>query len=231
MGLELETVIPWGRCLDEYQRMFNLSFDDLQFNILDVAGGPASFNQEMTEKGYQVISCDPIYQFTPEEIEQRIKVCYPQVIAGLKANLQDYLWEHFTSPEQLGESRTKTMQKFLQDFSQGMEENRYITATLPTLPFSSHQFDLVLCSHFLLTYSQHFSQKFHQDSILELCRVGKEVRIFPLLTISGQVSPFLESLIESLRKKGYFPQIQRVNYEFQKGGNQMLKITSCDGVI
>ena len=68
MGLKLENVIPWGRSLEEYVRMFNLTPEDLKLAILDCAGGPASFNAEMTGQGYNVISCDPVYHFTADEI-------------------------------------------------------------------------------------------------------------------------------------------------------------------
>jgi len=61
MGFKLENVIPWGRSLEEYIRMFALTPEDLRCSILDCAGGPASFNVEMTRKGYKVVSCDPVY--------------------------------------------------------------------------------------------------------------------------------------------------------------------------
>ena len=84
MGFKLENVVPWGRSLEEYIRMFNLTADDLRLKILDCAGGPASFNVEMTRKGYNVISCDPIYQFSVDEIAQRIQETYQTIIDGVK---------------------------------------------------------------------------------------------------------------------------------------------------
>jgi hypothetical protein len=68
VSLKLDKVIPWGRCLDEYIGMFSLTSSDLKRAILDCAGGPASFNAEMTRQGNKVISCDPVYQFTAVEI-------------------------------------------------------------------------------------------------------------------------------------------------------------------
>ncbi|WP_225225324.1 hypothetical protein [Komarekiella delphini-convector] len=61
MGFKLKNVIPWGRSMQEYIKMFDLTSDELKLNILDCAGGPASFNAEMTCQGYKVISCDPVY--------------------------------------------------------------------------------------------------------------------------------------------------------------------------
>lgn len=225
MGLQLNRVIPWGRSFDEYVQMFDLSPQDLDLKILDTAGGPASFNAEMTQQSYSVISCDPIYQFSASEIAQRIQESYPTVVNGLKENLTAYIWEKIQSPEQLGQIRIAAMQQFLADFSEGKEQKRYQTAELPQLPFEDDQFDLALCSHFLFSYSDHFSEDFHLKSILELCRIVQQVRIFPLLKVSGEPSPFLEPIINCLKNKGYSVIIRTVNYEFQKGGNQMLQIS------
>ncbi|MGD1702452.1 hypothetical protein [Dapis sp. BLCC M229] len=57
-----------------------------------------------------------------------------------------------------------------------------------------------------------------------MCRVAKEVRIFPLLKLSGEISPLVMPIIEQLSTKGYKVEIRQVNYEFQKGGNQMISI-------
>lgn len=224
MGLKLEKVIPWGRSMQEYVKMFGLTPADLKFTILDCAGGPASFNAEMTRQGYKVISCDPVYQFTADEIKTRIQETYPVVIEGVRANLKSYIWQDISSPEQLGKIRMAAMQQFLEDFPLGLQEGRYFTHELPVLPFNTSQFDLVLCSHFLFTYSDHFPQDFHQAAILEMCRVAKEVRIFPLLKISGEPSPLLQPVMKELAARGYRAEIRQVPYEFQKGGNQMLLI-------
>ncbi len=224
MVFQLEKVIPWGRNFDEYIRMFKLTASDLQLKILDCASGPASFNVEMTDQGYQVISCDPIYQFTAEEIAQRIQNTYPTVINGVRANFEQYIWTNIKSPEELGKVRIAAMEKFIKDFPLGFSQGRYITSELPDLPFHNSQFDLALCSHFLFAYSDHFSGEFHINALRELCRVAGECRIFPLLTISGKLSPFVALAKAQLETEGYLTEIQTVSYEFQKGGNQMLLV-------
>ena len=67
--MKLEEVVPWGRNLTEYQLMFDLSEQDLNSKILGCGDGPASFNAEMTEIGHSVVSIDPVYQFSAEQIE------------------------------------------------------------------------------------------------------------------------------------------------------------------
>ncbi len=79
MAFTLDKLVPWGRSLDEYRRMFALTDADLAKRILGCADGPASFNAEMTGIGRSVVSCDPIYEFSAEEIRQRIDVTYPQM--------------------------------------------------------------------------------------------------------------------------------------------------------
>ncbi len=225
MGFKLESVVPWGRSLDEYIRMFDLTADELRLKILDCAGGPASFNAEMMRKGYKVISCDPIYQFSADEIAQRIQETYQTVIDGAKATQEYYVWQDIQSPEHLGQIRMAAMQQFLEDLPLGIQQERYITAELPILPFDTEQFDLAICSHFLFTYSDLLSQDFHLASIQELCRVAGEVRIFPLLNqYSREISPLLPSVMKELAAQGYNVETKQVPYEFQKGGNKMLRV-------
>lgn len=104
----------------------------------------------------------------------------------------------------------------------------------PCLPFHDREFDLCLCSHLLFTYSEQLSADFHEKAILEMCRVAGEVRIFPLLDMSGKLSPHLHPVCECLRRHGYAWDTVRVDYEFQRGGNRMLcvrikdEVRSCD---
>jgi len=50
------------------------------------------------------------------------------------------------------------------------------------------------------------------------------VRIFPLINLKGELSPYLETVIADLSIAGFDVQVESVDYEFRKGGNQMLKI-------
>ena len=92
MTFTLAHVVPWGRAFDEYLKMFDLSDRDLQCRILGCADGPASFNSVATKLGIDVTSCDPIYQFSREELEERIRASFEAVMAQVHANEQDYVW-------------------------------------------------------------------------------------------------------------------------------------------
>jgi hypothetical protein len=57
-----------------------------------------------------------------------------------------------------------------------------------------------------------------------MCRVATEVRIFPLLALNGRQSPFVEQVQHELTNSGFEATIETVPYEFQRGGNQMMRI-------
>ena len=106
------------------------------------------------------------------------------------------------------------------------KKKKDINAGLPQLPFGDKEFDLALCSHFLFLYSEQLTEKFHYDSIKELCRVANNVRIFPVLELGSVKSRHLDSVMKGLQRDGYQVRLRKVAYEFQKGGNELLEITS-----
>lgn len=222
--MKLNEVVPWGRTLEEYQLMFDLPKANLEVQILGCGDGPASFNAEMTALGHSVVSVDPIYQYSAEQIKQRVQETYEPVISQVKQNSHRYIWKNFHDADELGQARLSAMKRFLLDYEAGKVEGRYRYQSLPNLELANDQFELCLCSHLLFLYSEQLSLNFHIDSIAELLRVSQEVRIFPLLKLNGEPSPYLETVIEELSNKGFDVQVQSVAYEFQKGGNQMLKV-------
>lgn len=224
MVLKLQEVVPFGRSLDEYRRMFALSDNDLQTSILSVADGPASFNAEMASRGRTVVSVDPLYRFRPEEIEARFYAVVDDIIAQVRGTLDNWTWTYHKSPEHLRKNRETPLRRFVADYDKGMAEGRYVVGELPELNFSDDRFHLAVCSHFLFLYSDHLTYEFHRESVLEMLRVAGEVRIFPLLTLMLDVSPYVQPLIAELDAKGYLVSIEKIDYEFQKGGNEMLRI-------
>jgi hypothetical protein len=223
--MKLEEVVPWGRSLAEYQSMFSLSATDLNAKILGCGDGPASFNAEMTELGHSVVSIDPVYQFSAEQIEQRVRATYESVISQVKQNPDRYIWQNFRDADELGKARLVAMEKFLSDYESGKVAGRYLDQSLPILEFADDQFDLCLCSHLLFLYSEQLSLDFHLAAIHELIRIAPEVRIFPLLKLDCEPSPYLKVVMKELATKGFNVQVKSVAYEFQKGGNQMLIIS------
>ena len=224
MAFRLDNVVPWGRSFDEYVGMFGLTKDELGLSILGCGDGPASFNGEMTKRGNTVISCDPIYQFTAQQLQTRIRETYDKVMEEAYRNQGNFVWDIIESPEELGRVRMAAMEEFLADFEKGKQEGRYLAESLPTLSFEDKAFDLALCSHFLFLYTEQLSLEFHRASIAEMCRVAGEVRIFPLIDLDLNRSSYVAAICSELREAGFVVEIQKVPYEFQRGGNEMMRI-------
>ena len=224
MSISLEQVVPWGRSFDEYRRMFLLLDDDLEKPILGCGDGPAAFNSHATLHGAKVVSCDPIYAFSAKQIDKRIAEVYPGLLQKTRDHADDFVWQAIHTPEELGAVRMHAMRAFLHDFPQGKREGRYVAAQLPTLPFEDDAFGLALCSHYLFLYSAHADEAAHAAGMLEMLRVAREIRVFPLLTLDGVVSPHLQPVMGCLAKQGLEVTIIKVPYEFQRGGNQMLRV-------
>lgn len=223
--MELEHVVPWGRSFAEYCSMFSLTEQDLAGHILGCSDGPASFNAELTNQNGSVISVDPVYHFDSGQLRDRIDEVYPQVMDQVRTHADKYVWQHISDPDDLAATRMQAMNQFLSDYETGRAEGRYQAASLPELPFTDQQFDLALCSHFLFLYSDHLDAQQHVDAMLELARVAKEVRVYPLITLNNAPSPYLSPVLAALSEVGLLTEIRRVGYQFQQGAGHMLVVS------
>ncbi|MDA3818516.1 MAG: hypothetical protein PF486_14130 [Prolixibacteraceae bacterium] len=219
--IDYKNIIPWGRSYTEYVNMFHLSPGFLSKKVLGCGDGPAAFNAIANAFGGHVVSADPIFKLSKKEIEAQINNSFSEVINQTRANMEQFNWEQFGSLEGLGKIRMKSMKQFLNDYEEGKEEGRYIEASLPDLPFDDNTFDIALSSHFLLLYSELLDLDFHLRAIDEMLRISKEVRIFPIIDLNSKLSEHMPSILEKYPDH----ELLTVNYEFQKGGNQMLKIS------
>ncbi|WP_027185421.1 class I SAM-dependent methyltransferase [Desulfovibrio inopinatus] len=228
MGFQLTEIVPWGRSFSEYRSMFALGQSELSRSILGCGDGPASFNADFSAQGGRIVSADPLYAFSAEAIAERIDAVFQTVMKQIRANRTDYIWTHIRSEDELGEIRMQAMRRFLEDYPAGIHEGRYVNAALPNLPFENGTFDLALVSHLLFLYSKHMDFDFHLAALIELCRVAREVRIFPLVELDGTPSRHLENIIGALTHNGMTSRKVRTDYEFQRGGHDMLVITNTE---
>ena len=223
MAFQLNSVVPWGRNLDEYREMFLLDDLDMTKKIAGFGDGPASFNCQATKAGGHITSFDPIYQYSKEKLQQRINEVKDIVMKQMSDNMANYVWDKITSLEQLEDIRMSAMKMFLSDYEQGLKEKRYIYHELPDrLPYEDHTFDIGLSSHFLLMYTA-LGYDFHVLAITEMLRVCDEVRIFPLCDLDSNNSEMIDKVIEHFRSE-YKVEIKLTGYEFQKGANKLLVI-------
>jgi len=222
--MKLENVVPWGRNLQEYRAMGLFRDEDKHKKILGCGDGPASVNKTLSQIGVDITSIDPIYQFNKEQIALRVQETSSVVSKQLRVNRDDYVWKNIKNVEELIFLRLSAIKDFLEDYETGKKQGRYQYQELPKLNFNDKEFELAWSSHFLFLYSEHFDFAFHKKAILEMLRVAKEVRIFPLLDLKNEKSPHLEGICSFLKENAYRYTIQKSEYEFQQGANEVLKI-------
>ena len=221
---ELGGIVPWGRRLWEYRAFFGL--DELVSSgpILDAGGGPSSFTAEALRAGLHVMAADPIYALQPEDISRRFDETAAAMRAGMRRAAYRFNWSQYGSEAAVHKLRREALDLFLDDFGTGKAEGRYVSASLPILPFGDGSFQLALVSHLLFLYGDDLDFAFHLASLRELLRVAAEVRVFPLLNLDGLPSSHLPGLMNELRREGAQVELVRVPFEFQKGATRMLRV-------
>lgn len=225
MAFRLDGVVPWGRNLEEYRRMFLLDDRDMKKKIAGFGDGPASFNCEAAQRGGSVTSFDPVYRFSREDLEKRIEEVRGIVMRQVRENMDHYVWTQMKNPEELEEIRMSAMRLFLSDYEQGKAQKRYICHELPErLPCGDGTFDIGLSSHFLLMYTG-LGYDFHIRAMTEMLRVCREIRIFPIVDLNAEQADMIAEVIDFFRKD-HDVEIKKTSYEFQKGGDKLLIIRS-----
>jgi hypothetical protein len=224
MATSFDQIVPWGRSRREYELMFRLSAEEMSGGVLDCGGGPASFTAEASASGFRVVAVDPVYTCSGPQIRARFEELVQPMLAQIRATPEDWTWGYHRDPEHLCANRRAALERFLADYDEGLRARRYIAGELPSLPFEAGSFGLTVCSHLLFLYSDLLTEDFHIRAVAELCRVADEVRIFPLLSLSRKPSPHLAAVQSAVRSQGWVSEVVRVDYELQRGGNEMLRI-------
>lgn len=221
---QLGGIVPWGRTAAEYEAFFQLSDVPRAARILDCGGGPSSFAAEWAARGYFTTTADPLYARSSKEIAARFEVVAASVLRGMQDAYDRFNWSFYVSPERVVELRRGALEAFLHDFESPRRAARYVAARLPVLPFAAGTFDVVLCSHLLFLYSDEIDESTHIASVEELLRVGREVRLFPLIDMHGQPSRHVQPMIEHFRAE-VDCRIVQTPFEFQRGGSTMLRLS------
>ncbi|WP_051852379.1 class I SAM-dependent methyltransferase [Streptomyces aureocirculatus] len=216
-----------ARSFDEYRAMFALSDDDLGQRVLDCPGGAASFVAEAGARGVDAVGVDPLYgperdvlgALALREIEHKH--------AYVADNAEGFVWDWFGTPERYTRLRAESARAFTADIA--ARPDRYVAGALPHLPFPDRSFDLVLSSHLLFSYGAQLSEDFHLSALIELVRVARrEVRLFPVvLHTSDHRYPALDQLRAALDALGVPSRLDRVDYAFQLGGDEVLVLDAA----
>ncbi|GAB4392551.1 MAG: hypothetical protein Tsb005_07100 [Gammaproteobacteria bacterium] len=227
----MSTLIPWSHDLAAYKQMFMLTQEEQQqAKMLDCGSGVASVNAELIALGNQhMVSCDALYAQSLAQIAQVIATRKAKLAAALREHQQDVNLD-FTNQAALDDfvsQQQQHMERFYQDYQTASARERYIAADLPRLPFDDHQFDLALSSHFLFhkLLPEHDDQ-FHIDMVLEMCRVAREVRIYPVMDADGNIAQAIGPVMAALQAHDYGVEIKQVEYCLLKDSNAMLRAWS-----
>jgi len=222
---DIKDIIAIGRTLDEYARMFDLTFTEMKNKrILDAAGGVSSFTAEARSLGLSVISADRVYAFPPDALEKKCREDLEEMLAKLPPVRNNYNWDFYGNEDGLRSHRETAYKKFLKDYSPG-RRSRYIKTDLPVTAFTDGEFDLTLMSHLLFLYDEHLDYNFHADTLAELARITNgEIRIFPVVNLRYGRSAYVARMINDSRFCRLKFQVKKTGYEFIKGGNEYLSI-------
>ena len=217
-------VPAWGRSAAEYEAFFALSDVPASARVLDCGGGPSSFAAEWGGTGRFVVAVDPVYSFSSHKIEADFQSTSARMLKGAREAHARFIWDQYESPESVVRLRRDVLSTFLRDFHSAAASGRYVAGHLPDLPFRAESFDLVLCSHLLFLYSAEFDTETHVSYLRELLRVGREVRVYPLLDMAGNRSRHLDGTIRTMR--GWADvDVVPVPFEFRRGDTNMLRLT------
>ena len=170
-----------------------------------------------------MVAVDPIYRFSRQNLAIDFDPTAARMLAGMRKARDRFRWDYYASPEEVVQRRREVFTAFISDFRAEIRSGLYVSARLPELPFLPKSFDLVLCSHLLFLYSAEFDSEAHLSFLREMLRVGREVRVFPLLDMDGAPSVHLEGTVQKIRASAQV-ELVPLPFEFRIGDSKMLRL-------
>lgn len=207
--MQLQDVVFYGRLGRLALQMYGLDADLQSWQgarVLDCPGGPSSLAALLAESGVEVIACDPLYELSTAELRQR---SLDDLDRSMACSAVSSMFSPGFDFQRVKARHLEGLELFLADREAHPE--RYVTAALPTLPFASGSFDLVLSGHLLFSYAPldggglmagaGLDLDWHRAALAELCRVScQQVRLYPAHTHARPASPhpYAERLLAEL---------------------------------
>ncbi len=222
MALQLDDFLITGRTFEEYSAFFDLDIEELEHKrVLDCPSGVSSFVATANRQGIAAEGCDMIYRFARADIVHQGELSIDKIYADTTW-MQGHNLAFYGSIEGHRSFREQALAGFKGDHNL----QRYRYETLPSLSYADDSFDLLLSSHLLFVYDDRLDLDFHIKTITEMLRVAREVRIFPLIDFMNSrrdetenLSPFVKAVMAHFNAE-----IIAVDFEFQPGGNAMMRL-------
>ena len=218
----LGEIIVSSRPYDEYRAMFGLTDREILAGpVLDCPGGAGPFGAAVRALGGDAVSADPAYAVPRGELLAQARAGLERGIRYLEENRDSYVWTFFSSVDDLRRRREAALDHFADDFTG--PGARYAAAALPRLPLPDGAVRLALSGYLLFAYPDHLDEADHERALRELLRVAREeVRVFPLIDTAYVRHPAVDALRRRLGADGVESEVRRVEYEFQRGGDEVL---------
>jgi SAM-dependent methyltransferase len=215
-----------SRSLAEYRAMFGLSDAELTGRILDCAAGGASFVAELGPR-VDAFAVDPAYSRPDTELAAALAADTGRCADIATEHADHFVWDWYGTPQRRDRMRAAAAAAFLAD--KAARPERYLTASLPDLPFPDASFDLVLCSHLLFTWADPLDLEWHTNAVEELLRVTRgELRLYPLVRRgAGEPVPFLPAVRDHVRDGGHQWSEHVVDFRFQRRAGVMARIAAA----
>ena len=205
--MELPRVVFFGRTGEETSSFFNLDLAQWRGKrVLDCPGGPGSFTALARHYGVETLAVDPLYALPAHEMERR---CRDDVRLTLERLRQSDSQRPDFDLESYCNDKLVALELFLNDHRD--HPTSYAAGALPELGLPDKSFDLVLCGHFMFSYSPRadgglyepspFDLRWHRRGLRELLRLCREeVRLYPAHTITrpARVHPYVKPLLADL---------------------------------
>lgn len=221
----MDRLVLWGHHLDEYQDMFDLPEAALSMRFLEFQSGVSAFQADLRSKASHLVSYDTWFDLNKDALQQKIETSFSARLDQIRQRAEAFdLSRYDGSLDKLVAYRRQGITEFLQDYELGHAEGRYLYASQSRLPFPNFFFDYVLSAHHFFSITAPQTVDYYLNTIEELARVAKEVRIFPLVDAQGVPSELLGPVILALQQKNYGIEVRDVAYHLQPKGNAMLRI-------
>ena len=225
-AIDFDHILVIGRNFSEYNDMFLLDErKPSDGKIMNVGGGVSSFTVEAAERGFTILSGDPVYCLEPDVIAGK---CENDIEGYLINHINKphlYNWGHpFRDVDQEREARRNSYKLFLEDFRKN--RGRYLDALFPYTPFiARNHFSLSLVSHLLFAYEKFIDYEAHVKIIKEILRVtSDEVRIYPLINLQLKTSELVGRIMKDPVFEGVSFELRPTRYNFVKSADKMMVI-------